>query len=135
MTILSFNFNEIIAKKATGVKGKIKISNNMSIKGLEEFDLKLGKKAQKALKIKFLFEAKYEPKLGEISLGGELIYLNEEKKVKEIQTEWKKNKSIPKDVMPEIMGHVLKKCNIESLVMSREINLPSPIPLPKVNIK
>jgi len=29
----------------------------------------------------------------------------------------------------------LKKCNIESLVMSREINLPSPIPLPKVNIK
>ena len=135
MTILSFNFNEISAKKATGVKGKIKISNNMSIKDIEAFDLKLGKKAQKALKIKFLFAAKYEPKLGEISLGGELIYLNEEKKIKEIQAEWVKNKSIPKDAMPEIMGHVLKKCNIESLVMSREINLPSPIPLPKVNIK
>ena len=90
---------------------------------------------EKALKLEFLFEAKYDPNIGNISLGGDIVYLGTADKVKEIEKEWKKNKKLPNDVVEEVMGNILSKCNIEALIMSREINLPAPIPLPKVKSK
>ena len=51
---------------------------------------------------------------------------------KETITEKVQLKKIPKDIVQEIMSNVLSKCNIEALLMSREIGLPPPIPLPKV---
>jgi hypothetical protein len=36
--------------------------------------------------------------------------------------------------MSAILNTVLTKCNIEALILSQEVNLPSPIPLPKVKV-
>ncbi len=135
MSIISFNFTKINAERKEGAKGKISIANNVGIKDVKSFELKLGKNKEKALKLEFLFEAKYDPNIGNISLGGEIVYMGTADKVKEIETEWKKNKKLPHDVVEEVMGNILSKCNIEALIMSREINLPAPIPLPKVKSK
>ena len=85
MTVISFNFTKITAERSKGTKGKLNISNNISIKD-----------------------------------------------IKEAEKQWKKDKKIPKEIVEEMMSHILSKCNIEALLMSREINLPPPIPLPKV---
>ena len=135
MTVISFNFTKISAERNEGIKGKLNISNNVSIKDVKSFDLKLGKNKEKALKLEFLFEAKYDPNIGNISLGGEIVYMGTADKVKNIESEWKKNKKLPNDVVEEVMSNILSKCNIEALIMSREINLPAPIPLPKVKSK
>ena len=135
MSIISFNFTKINAERKEGAKGKISIANNVGIKDVKSFELKLGKNKEKALKLEFLFEAKYDPNIGNISLGGEIVYMGTADKVKEIETEWKKNKKLPHDVVEEVMGNILSNCNIEALIMSREINLPAPIPLPKVKSK
>lgn len=135
MSIISFNFTKINAERKEGAKGKISIANNIGIKDVKSFELKLGKNKEKALKLEFLFEAKYDPNIGNISLGGDIVYLGTADKVKEIEKEWKKNKKLPNDVVEEVMGNILSKCNIEALIMSREINLPAPIPLPKVKSK
>ena len=42
MTVISFNFTKINAEKIKGIKGKLNISNNVSIKAVNSFDLKLG---------------------------------------------------------------------------------------------
>jgi TP901 family phage tail tape measure protein len=47
-----------------------------------------------------------------------------EVKLKKVQNAW-----------AVLMNTILNRCNVESLILSRELNLPSPIPLPKVNIK
>ncbi|MBL7050700.1 hypothetical protein ISS04_00900 [Candidatus Woesearchaeota archaeon] len=135
MTIISFNFTKINAERKEGAKGKISIANNIGIKDVKSFELKLGKNKENALKLEFLFEAKYTPNIGNISLGGEIVYMGTADKVKDIETEWKKNKKLPNDVIEEVMGNILSKCNIEALIMSKEINLPAPIPLPKVKSK
>ena len=46
-----------------------------------------------------------------------------------------KDKKIPKEVMTPVLNNILAKSNVEALVLSRELNLPPPIPLPKVEVK
>ena len=53
-------------------------------------------------------------------------------KMKEALAKWNKDKNLPKDVLEEAYNHILGKCNIEALVLGREMQLPAHIPLPKV---
>ena len=132
MTIIGFNFKEIKVSKKEGVKGKINIKNNVVITDIKEQNLNLGDKSQSALKFIFEFSSKYDPNLGEIILGGDLLFMETSDKTKAILDDWKKSKNVPKDVMAGILNTVLTKCNIEALILSQKVNLPPPIPLPSV---
>lgn len=135
MAIVGFNFTKILAERNEDVRGKINISNNVSIKNVEEADLSLGKTGQKGLKFSFEFISKYDPKVGNVLLEGNVLYVGDQKKVKEIFSGWKKDKKIPDDVVKGVLGVILNKCNIQALILSRDINIPSPVPLPKVEMK
>jgi hypothetical protein len=132
MVIVGINFTKINVEKKSLIAGKVNINNNISIKDVEEKDLALGKSKQKGLRFLFEFTSKYEPDIGHIFLNGDVIYLGEEKQIKDLATGWKKNKRLPKEIMTHILNNVLTKCNIEALILSGVINLPPPIPLPKV---
>ena len=132
--IVGFGFNKISAQKNTSAKGKIDINNNVSIKDVQESDLALGKEKQSVIKFVFEFTSKYEPDIGQITIEGELLYLDDPKKTKEILASWKKDKKVPKEMMAGLLNSILNKCNIQALILSQEINLPSPIPMPKVQM-
>jgi len=132
MTIVGFNFTKVSIERFSAVKGKISISNNVSIVSVEKTDLPLGSGADEALRFGFEFTSQYSPKVGLIDLRGEVIFMGEKKEIAGIMAEWKKDKKVPKDIMTSVLNNVLNKCNIEALILSREINLPPPIPLPKV---
>ena len=132
MTIVGFNFTKIEGEKKDMIKGKININNNVHINKVEEKDLALGNQKQKVLSFNFEFIAKYDPNIGSIKLTGNVLYMEDSKKVKDILDGWKKDKKLPKEVMPNILNTVLNKCNIQALILSELINLPPPIPLPKL---
>ena len=132
MTIVGFNFSKIRVEKKQSAKGKININNNIGITNVEESKLSLGNSKAKGLKFTFDFDTKYEPKIGLISLTGDVVYIGEAKDIDDILKSWKKDKKVPKEVMTSILNTVLNKCNIQALILSQQINLPSPIPLPKV---
>jgi len=134
MTIVGFNFTKINVERKGLAKGKINIKNNVGIKSVEEADLSLGKSKQSGLRFVFEFTSKYEPDVGEIMITGDVLYLEDEKKVKSVLKDWKKDKKIPKELTATILNTVLQKCNIQALMLARDINLPPPIPLPKVNV-
>ena len=58
--------------------------------------------------------------------------MDDSKKVKEILDGWEKDKKLPKEIMPGILNTALNKCNIQALILSERISLPSPIELPKI---
>ena len=97
--IVGFGFTKLSAEKKEAAKGKIDINNNVTIKNVEESDLALGKDKQNVLRFIFEFTSKYEPNVGTILFEGELLYLEEPKKAKEILSGWKKDKKIPKELM------------------------------------
>ena len=133
--IVGFNFTKLSAEKNEKAKGKIDISNNVSIKDIQESDISFGKDKQSVIKFIFEFTSKYGPSVGTILFEGELLYLEEPKKIKELLGNWKKDKKVPKELMAGMLNTILTKCNIQALILSQEINLPPPIPIPKVQLK
>ena len=87
------------------------------------------------MKFHFEFVANYEPKLGVMSMNGFLTFFDKPEKIKEIVDGWKKDKKVPKDIMSTVLNTVLSRCNVEALIFAREVNLPPPIPLPKIAVK
>lgn len=131
MTIVKINLHKVNAERSLTAKtGQVKINNNVSIKELEE--MHLGVEGKKGLKFNFSFNCNYEPDLGKIEVEGQVLYVEEEKKVKNIKAGWDKNKKIPVDVMEQIVNAALHKGNIQAIKISEDISLPSPLPLPKV---
>nr|MCK4929511.1 hypothetical protein [Nanoarchaeota archaeon] len=134
MTVIGFSFTKMLIEKKNPVKGKVSINNNVGIKGLEETKLSINTN-RRALKLNFEFTSTYDPNIGKIFLEGEVIYLIDKDKAAEAVKNWKKNKKIEKDMMTNVLNNVLAKCNIQALILSKDMNLPPPIPLPKVGGK
>lgn len=134
--IVGFGFTKLSAEKGEPSKGKIDINNNVSIKDVQEDSFSLGKdKQQDVLRFLFEFTSKYEPNVGSILFEGELLYMEEQKKAKEIIGNWKKDKKLPKEMMAGLLNTILTKCNVQALILSQQVNLPPPIPLPKVQMQ
>jgi len=132
--IVGFGFTKLSAEKNDAIKGKIDINNNVTIKDIKEDTISLGKDSQNIIKFIFEFTSKYEPAVGNILFEGELLYMEDPKKIKEILSSWKKDKKIQKELMGGLLNAILTKCNIQALILSQEINLPPPIPMPKVQV-
>ena len=132
--IVGFGFTKLSAERKEAAKGKIDINNNVTIKNVEEADISLGKDKQNVAKFLFEFTSKYEPNVGIILFEGELLYMEDPKKIKELLAGWKKDKKVPKELMAGLLNTILTKCNIQALILSQQVNLPPPIPLPKVQM-
>lgn len=135
MTVVGLNFNKIVVEREGMPKGKISVTNNIQVKAVEKTDMAVGKVKQNALRFEFEFTAKYEPKIASILLTGTTTYFDAPEKIDELEKAWKKDKKLPKEIMTPVLNHILTKCNIEALLLSREVNLPPPMQLPTVQIK
>ena len=133
--IVGFGFTKLSAEKGEIAKGKIDINNNVSVKDIQEDNFSLGRdKQQNVLRFIFEFTSNYEPNVGKILFEGELLYMEEPKKAKEILSSWKKDKKIPQELMGAMLNTILTKCNVQALILSQQVNLPPPIPMPKVQM-
>ena len=135
MTIIGFNFRKITAEKSTTATGKVNISNNVSLKKVEEAFIPVGAGKQKALKFNYEYITKYEPELGSIVIEGDVLFLSSEDNVEKTLKEWKKNKKVDKEILTPILNTILTRCSIKGLLISQDLNLPSPVQLPRVTVK
>jgi len=134
MPIIGFNFDKVEAEKKNPIKGKISIKHNFGVKKLEEEKLPIGK-SEKALRADFEYNVSYEPKIGSISIKGNLLLMEDPKKHKEILNSWKKDKKIPTEIMSQMINAIILRCNIKALTLSQDVNLPPHIPLPRLTKK
>lgn len=129
MPIVGLNFDKIGAKKDNKITGKVQIKNNVDIRSIEQEKLSVSS-SDDILRINFEFKSTYEPGVGAIQLNGHVLYMDDPKKIDEIAKEWKKSKSLQKDISPLIINAVLARCNIKALVLSQDVSLPPHVRLP-----
>ena len=134
MTIVGLQFHKILVEKHAPATGKVSVNNNVMVKDVEKTDLTFGASKQDVLKFTFEFKASYEPKIATLTFEGTVTYFDKPAIVDELIKNWKKDKKIPPDIMSPILNSILTKCNVEALLLSREVNLPPPIPLPRVKV-
>ena len=133
MTTVGFNFTKIFAERKMASDQNIKIENNVGIVSVVESDVLDPKKS--LVKFDFTFTCKYEPGLGSIELYGELIEMFDKELSSKVIDAWNKDKKVHPDIMTRILNTVLMRANIEAIIMSKELALPSPVAMPKVEVK
>lgn len=133
MSVMGINFSKMLATKEKGARGKINIANNITITGVEKVKLVLGTKDQDTLKFTFSYVSKYEPNVGKIEFEGEVIYLAKKEDAEKILADFDKTKKVEGPVKIVILNSIVNKCTIQALILSKDMNLPAPVPLPKVN--
>ncbi|MBR9677533.1 hypothetical protein GOV04_05305 [Candidatus Woesearchaeota archaeon] len=132
MTVIGFNFTTIKAEKKGPMTQKVNIKKNVGVNKVEKTDVELGSSKQDGLKFHFEYTLDYTPKIGNITLGGELLYLADSKTTKDIIKKWEKDKKVDSEIMQKIFNAVLLKAEIQAIILSRDLNLPPPIQFPKV---
>ncbi|MBS3164469.1 hypothetical protein J4439_03485 [Candidatus Woesearchaeota archaeon] len=129
MAVIGFNFSKMLAEKKSAPKGELKVQINLAIKDVEEANFGLGKTKEQGLKYSFEFTTKYVPNFGSIVLTGEVLDLQDEKTVKAVLKEWKDTKKLDDKLVSGVYNSALQRCSVQALILSKEMGLPSPIPL------
>ncbi len=133
MSIVSITFSKISAEKSKPIKGKVNVANNVAIKDIKKANFKMANVEQNSLRFSFEFTSKTEPEIGNITLEGDVVYILEKEKMESVLKSWEEKKPVQKDVITPVINAILKKSNIEALMLSQTMNLPSPVKLPSVD--
>jgi len=133
MAVIGFNFTKIAAQKLSNKTGKVQVNNNIAIKSIEKSNFS-GDEKRQAVRVVFRYDGVYEPKIAHLQFEGDVILMLAKKEAEELVKGWEEKKA-PVKSLSSAMNHVLERCNIEGVILARDMNLPSPIPLPKVNEK
>ncbi len=132
MAVVGMSFTKINVEKKNQAKGKLNIKNNIRIKKVEKTELALGNVKENGLKFTFEYVSDYSPNIASINIFGEVLFLADEKTIKQAEKDWKAEKKVAKELVQPVLNAALTKSNIQAIMLSKEINLPPPIPLPKV---
>ena len=131
MTIIGFNFSKILAHHKKPAKGNVKVGTNVKLDAVEKANLSF-EKDKAAIRTVFTYKVTYEPDIGGVEFQGELLFLQEAKIVDSLLKEWEEKKALPKKFSTDLINAIMQKCIIQALIMSKDIGLPPPIPLPKL---
>jgi hypothetical protein len=133
MSIVGFNFTKISAERKNAVVGMVNINNSITL--VDIADAKIGLSGDRgALRVSFTFTSDYTPELATMTMAGDVLILVDSKTQAGVLESWSKSKQLPREIAEPEMNHILERCNIQALLLSKDLNLPSPVPLPKVQV-
>ena len=127
--IVGFSIKSIFAERKSIARGRIDINSAPKILSITKSKKGFLKK-DRPLNIEFEFHTRYEPKIGEIKIMGNVFYMG--KKMKNILKMWENEKKYPKEVDIEIKNFLFRKCLSIGLNLSENMQLPPPLIFPRV---
>ncbi len=133
MNIIGFNFTKIGAERKRPAAGKVSINNNITLHDVKPAQIGVGGGESQAVRVTFTFRSEFQPEVGTLHLEGELLGISPRSEADQTLAGWDKDKSLPTGVAQVVMNQILDRCNIQALLLAKDLNLPSPIPLPKIN--
>lgn len=99
----------------------IQINTNLNLVGVE-------KKSDDSLEVPFVLTINYNPSVAQISLKGKAYVIGEKSEIEKVYKEYEDKKPPPPIIVQSISNIVF----VESVLISRTLNVPPPIPLPQI---
>ena len=127
MSVKSLELTSVEARRFTKRDEKvrnIRIDNNSTVTLITEIN-------DKEANIDFRYTANYGG-IGLIKIEGSLIY---EGDASALAQQWSVNSNMPDEIASEIHTAVMRACVPEATMLSRDLKLPPPFPLPQINIQ
>ncbi len=99
----------------------VQVATNLNIVGMN-------KKREDMLEVPFVFTINYTPAVAQISVKGRGHVTGTKEELKQIHSAYKEKKPPPPVIVQSISNIVF----LESVIVCRTLNIPPPIPLPKI---
>ena len=99
----------------------VKISTNLNLVSVD-------KTQDESLEVPFVFTISYNPSVAQLSVKGKAHVAGDSDKLNEIYEAYRKKKA-PQPMIIQTISNVVF---LESLLVSKTLNIPPPIPLPKM---
>ena len=100
----------------------VQVATNLNVVGIN-------KKGEDMLEVPFVFTINYTPGVAQISLKGKSHVKGSKDELEQILKEHKEKKPPPPIILQSISNIVF----LESVLICRSLNIPPPIPLPKIS--
>jgi len=100
----------------------VQIATNLNVVGIN-------KKGEDLLEVPFVFTINYTPGVAQISLKGKSHVKGSKDEIQKILKDHKEKKPPPPIILQSISNIVF----LESVIICRSLNIPPPIPLPKIS--
>jgi len=126
--IVGFSIKTISADRKDLPRGRIDINSTPRIISIEESKMDFMNK--KPLSIEFEFITRYEPRIAEIRILGNVLYLG--KDIKNTLKIWKEKKVLSKEIDIEVKNFLFRKCLSIGMDLSENMQLPPPLMFPRV---
>lgn len=134
MPVVGFNLEKTLAEKTGKLEKGMRARHNITITSVDKEDIVIGKNTNKpGLKFSFEYQVDYEPKIGKVLIAGSVLFLDDEKTIKNVLDGWKKTKNISQELTAQILNTAIVKSTIKALNMAHEINLPPHLPIPTIS--
>lgn len=127
MQIRSFETSAIEAKRFSRSGEKvmnIKIENNSAITQVSRLE-------GDVYQIDFRFTANYTG-MGYIKIEG---HLNVADMGEKAMDEWRRSNNLPVEEANAVHNAIVSNCMVAAIIISREIKLPAPLPIPRINMQ
>jgi hypothetical protein len=130
MTVVNFRITKLEGER-TDKKAPTVTANASSM--ITAMKLEKDKNIGDYLLVSYRYIVKYEPDIGHILIEGSLWYMN--KDLKKVVNKDKEKVTVEKEVMEEVSTAIIREGLLESIDISRKLQLPPPMNLPKVEVR
>ena len=99
----------------------IQINTNINVVGME-------KKQDESLEVPFVLSIAFNPSIAQMSLKGNAYVTGEKNEIEKALKDYEQKKPPPQIIIQSVSNVVF----IESVLISRILNIPPPVPLPQI---
>jgi len=126
MSIAKFEIKSIDAERFTSSQNRkknVRIDHNSSVTKIKQI-------TKDSFDIYFRFTANYKS-IGRIELEGRLMIKDAPS---DLASKWRDKNEMPNEIANQVHSAIIQNCIPKSVLIAREVQLPPPIPMPKVNV-
>ncbi|MEM3422158.1 MAG: hypothetical protein QXF35_00420 [Candidatus Bilamarchaeaceae archaeon] len=88
----------------------------------------------KNIEIDYAYAANYEEGVGNITIKGTILAVEDSVQAKKINEEWKKNKKLPEDYTTTILSAINYSGSANGTLIARVLNLAAPLIPPRIEL-
>jgi hypothetical protein len=124
--IKNFELTSINAERYSGSNERIKnvrVDHNSTVTQVNQLN-------EEDAAVKFRFTVNYSG-IGMVKIEGQFVFSGD---ASSLTAQWKENGQMPGDIANQIHNSVLGFCIPEAVLLARDLKLPPPVPIPKVNV-
>jgi len=132
MAVLGLNITKMYIEKKGKIEKGAQVNTNINLLTVKESKIKSEPMDRIGAVMSFEAKVEYSPDIAEIVISGDLVFSDKDEKiVTDAISRWEKEKKLPTDISIEVYNAILRRVNIEALILADRMRLPPPFKMPR----